>query len=273
MKKRNLLFLLLTMMLAPMEMFGQGELTGSGAIDNPININSVDDWNIISDNVKNGNSYNGLYFSLNDNIEITKSIGNQPAGKKFGGIFLGNGNTITVNITSNEKYAAPFGSLSNATIQDIVVEGEITSSNKFVAGVAGCAFGECNFINCHVSMVVNSIVNGDGTHGGLLGLLELNGTANFTNCCFDGKLLGSKTINCGGFVGYNKGVINFNNCLFNPSEITLNISVNNDISSTFARLDKNNTAVNNFKNTYYVTTLHKVEGTARVYTNDDDDDY
>lgn len=273
MKKRNLLFLLLTMMFAPMAMFGQGELTGSGAIDNPININSVDDWNIISDNVKNGNSYNGLYFSLNDNIKITKSIGNQPAGKKFGGIFLGNGNTITVNITSNEKYAAPFGSLSNATIQDIVVEGEITSSNKFVAGVAGCAFGECNFINCHVSMVVNSIVNGDGTHGGLLGLLELNGTANFNNCCFDGKLLGSKTINCGGFVGYNKGVINFNNCLFNPSEITLNISVNNDISSTFARLDKNNTAVNNFTNTYYVTTLHKVEGTARVYTNDDDDDY
>ena len=276
MKKNNLLFLLLFTIVAPMTMLAQNELTGSGSQNDPYMINSDSDWETLSTNVKAGNSYSGKYFSLNTDITITQTVGTQTTNtslsKKFEGIFLGNGNTITVNFTTNEKYAAPFGSLSNATIQDIVVEGEIKTSNKFAAGVAGYTSGVCYLNNCHVNMNINSTVNGDGTHGGLIGLVERSSTTNITNCWFDGKFLGAKTTNCGGFVGYNKGTVNFNNCLFNPSEVTFNIVGNNELSCTFGRCEKSY-GVNNFTNAYYVTPLHKVEGNARVYTNDDDDDY
>ena len=276
MKKNNLLFLLLITIVAPMTMLAQNELTGSGLQNDPYMINSDSDWETLSTNVKAGNTYSGEYFSLNTDITITQTVGlqatNTSLSKKFEGIFLGNGNTITVNIDTKDKYTAPFGSLSNATIQDIVVEGEIKTSNKFAAGVAGFATGTCYFVNCHVSMDINSTVNGDGTHGGLLGLVDSSSTANFTNCSFEGKLLGSKTTNCGGFVGYNKGIANFNNCLFNPSEVTFNIVGNSELSSTFSRLDK--AGKNYFTNAYYTTPLHKVEKEiTRVYTNTDNDDY
>ncbi len=277
MKKKNLLFLLLTMMLAPMTMFGQKvDWAGSGLQNDPYIIKSDSDWETLSTNVKAGNTYSGKYFSLTSNITITQTVGlqatNTSLSKKFEGVFLGNGNTITVNIDTKDKYAAPFGSLSNATIQDLNVIGAINTSNKFAAGVAGFATGTCFFVNCHVSMDINSTVNGDGTHGGLLGLVDSASTANFTNCSFEGRLLGSKTTNCGGFVGYNKGIANFNNCLFNPSEVTFNIVGNSELSSTFSRLDK--AGKNYFTNAYYTSPLHKVEKEiTRVYTNTDNDDY
>lgn len=274
MKKRNLLFLLLAMMFAPIAMFGQGKLTGSGSQNDPYIINSNSDWETLADDVIGGNSYNGQYISLTTDITITKTVGVRTTNSsiRFEGIFLGNGNTITVNIDTKDKYIAPFGCLTNATVQDLVVVGTLQSSNKFAAGIAGYTSENCNITNCHVSMELKSTVNGDGTHGGLIGLVERNSTTNITNCWFDGKLLGSKTTNCGGFVGYNKGTVNFINCLFNPSEVTLNLVGNNELSSTYGRCEKNY-GVNNFTNAYYTTLLHKAEGTAMVYTNTDNDDY
>ena len=101
----------------------------------------------------------------------------------FSGTFDGGGHTLTFNYTATGNNAAPFA--------------------------------------CQSSVTINSSKSGDGTHGGLVAD-SYTGTLDISNCLFDGKLLGTTTTSCGGFVGWHKsGTLNISNSLFAPTQVTL----------------------------------------------------
>ena len=176
--------------------------------------------------------YATAYYKLTANINVTTMMGSE--SHRFKGHFDGDGHTLTVNYDTDEQYAAPFRYVDGAEINNLRVAGTITTSKKFAAGIVANAKGNNSMTNCRSSVTINSSVNGDGSHGGFVAH-NLSGRFNMEGCAFDGQMLGSKTINCGGFVGWNEtngtteGIVVFKNCFFAPTSITV------DIERTYAR--------------------------------------
>lgn len=92
--------------------------------------------------------------------------------------------TITVSISSNESYVGLFGSLNNAAIKNIVVEGSITgNANTTAGGLAG------SMINGTIENCVNrASVTGVNNVGGLVGK---SSNAAITSCTNTGTITGS----------------------------------------------------------------------------------
>ena len=85
----------------------------------------------------------------------------------------------------------------------------------------------------------------------------VSGTTNISNSIFDGKLLGSSTNKCGGFVGWRSGTLNISNSLFAPAEVTIGTSG----SATFAR-----NGVNSLTGGYYTQTFNDAQNGTQIYT-------
>lgn len=200
-----------------------------------ININSKEDWETLCDDVRNNsNDYKDILIKLTSDISVTTMLGTD--GTKFRGIIDGDGHTITVNYGTaasplTEEVAGPFRVVDGITISNLHVKGAIYTAAKFAGGFVGRSYGNCTFTNCQSSVTINSSVVGDGTHGGFVAVTTDNSSLTFTDCWFDGKLLGLSTNSCGGFVGWKTGPVIINNCLFDPSEVTFGGSY----SYTFSR--------------------------------------
>ncbi|MDY6413527.1 MAG: InlB B-repeat-containing protein [Bacteroidales bacterium] len=139
---------------------------------------------------------------------------------KYAGTFDGQGHTLTVAYNTTQDMTAPFRFTNGATISNLTVDGTISTSAKYAAGIIAHAYGNTSLNNCVSKVAISSTVSGDGTHGGLVALVE--NTTSLTNCVFAGKLLGSSTNSCGGLVGWKGGSVTFTDCLFIPQEITIN---------------------------------------------------
>ena len=189
------------------------------------------DWNTFADNVNNGNNYSGKTVALAADITVTKMVGESEA-KSFKGTFNGNGHTLTFTHTGYREYNAPFRYIYGATISNLHTKGTITTNCKFSSGLVAYAESYNVINNCWSSVEINSTVNGDGTHGGIVAYTE-EGRSNTTlnNCLFDGKIIGANTHSCGGLVGWNFGEATLNNCVFRPQGITLS----SDNNATFCR--------------------------------------
>lgn len=197
--------------------------TGDGSENNPYLIPHSAAWEGFAVNLQNGMDYAGKYVKQTDDFDNSASPITVTAGSEkypFKGTFLGNGRTLTINLSGKNKYLAPFSYIENATIRDLTVTGTITST-----------------------------VEGDGTHGGFAGVN--NGNSTFTNCTFTGRLLGAKTTSCGGFVGWNNDNLTYEDCLFNPAEITMSTKG----SATF-----NRNGMNKLTRCYYTTSFGEVQG-------------
>ena len=247
---RRLLFLVTTMLLMVQ---GASAWNGSGSSGDPYQITSTADWNTLASNVANGNTYSNTYFKLTADITVTTMV-----TATFSGTFDGGGNTLTFNYTATGNNAAPFAYITGATIKNLRVAGTINTGYKFAAGIAA-ECGTTTITNCQSSVTINSSVDGDGTHGGLIGC-QGSGTLTINNCLFDGELMGAKTTGCGGFVGW---VVNsssyhtyISNSLFAPANITVN-------APTFCR-HKSSTLHLEASTCYYITpnwTASTVQGT------------
>jgi len=177
-------------------------------------------WDTFAANVGN---YDSKYVQLGANI----GTANAPittmttSATSFKGIFDGNGYTLTVNYTATGEKVAPFRYITGATIKNLRVAGTINAGgHKFAAGIVSISNGG-TIENCRSSVTINSSIEGDGTHGGLVAD-SYQGTLDINNCLFDGKLLGENTTSCGGFVGWhNSGTLNISNSLFAPTQVTL----------------------------------------------------
>ena len=262
-------------------------LSGSGTKDDPYKIQSADDWNNLADYVAEdkNNSCDGLYFQMTDNIGTTENPITKPLGKqvgdnkltdrnRFAGIFDGNNKTLTVNITNvnnpwfeyNKNYCAPFAYVENVTIKNLHVTGTITTTGQFASGLVGqsgpdnkIARGACTIENCHVSATFVGNTEGKGVygnHGIFIAIAE--GNATITNCWFDGALTGSNYYYSGGFIGLNKKdvIATLDNCLFNPSEITIE---NNNIGGSSEFVHNNNGGSCNLTRCYYTKSFSEPE--------------
>ena len=251
MKIKRYIFLVAALLLMVQ---GASAWSGSGnSASDPILIANANDWNTLATNVASGTNYSGKYFKLTADITVTTMV-----TATFSGTFDGGGHTLTFNYTATGNNAAPFAYITGATIKNLRVAGTINTGCKFAAGIAA-ECGTTTITNCQSSVTINSSVDGDGTHGGLIGS-QSSGTLTINSCLFDGELMGAKTTGCGGFVGWvanNSGYHTYiSNSLFAPANITVT-------APTFCR-HKNSTLHLEASTCYYITpnwTASTVQGT------------
>ena len=230
-------------------------LPGAGSLDDPYRISNLSDWMKLAVNVNSGTeNYSGKYVRLENDLSVSIMVGNSE-GNSFRGTFLGNNKTLTFSYNTWEENAAPFRFTNNATIKDLKVAGSISTSNKFAAGLASRTFGTTSITNCQVDTYIQSNVNGDGTHGGIVAMPS--GTLNIEGCAFTGRLLTNKgTHSCGGFVGWhNDKAITITNSLYAPS---------GSIPSGWSAITGGSTFVRSgsptITNCYYTETLGNAQG-------------
>ena len=245
---RRLLFLVTTMLLMVQ---GASAWNGSGSSGDPYLIASPADWETFATST---DEYSDTFFKLTADITVTTM-----RTKTFKGTFDGGGHTLTFNYTATGDNAAPFAYITGATIKNLRVAGTINTGYKFAAGIAAQTDGTTTITNCQSSVTINSSVDGDGTHGGLIGC-QSSGTLTINSCLFDGELMGAKTTGCGGFVGWvsnNSGYHTYiSNSLFAPANITVK-------APTFCR-HKSSTLHLEASTCYYITpnwTASTVQGT------------
>ena len=117
-------------------------LSGSGTEKAPYLIRSVYEWDSFTLNV---NNYSGKYVQLAEDISVSTMAGTSEANS-FQGTFLGNGHTITANITdTGNQGTALFRYINGATIKDLTVGGTITGG-MHAAAIVGFAQGTGNSI-------------------------------------------------------------------------------------------------------------------------------
>ncbi len=78
---------------------------------------------------------------------------------------------------------------------------------------------------CWSSVSIDSSDNTSHGHGGIIGTMDPNAKLNMDNCLFDGAIKGANATVCGGLIGllfYQPDLVNINNTLVNPSEISFN---------------------------------------------------
>ncbi len=205
-------------------------IKGEGTREVPYRISSTDDWNLLSEQVSEGNTFSGEYFQLTKDIRVSTMVGTPK--RDFKGSFNGDGNQLIFNIGTEaepftEDYCAPFRFYDGNSIKSLTVTGDIYTSGKYAAGLIGQLNSSAEIYSCHSGVNIHSSVNGVAHHSGFVAYKTgYNNTVNFSNCLFNGKLLGEQTSDCGGFLGYAHTIstevgclANFKNCMFAPEEI------------------------------------------------------
>ena len=186
----------------PPYLTGEG-FYGKGTEKNPYEIRNVNDLKLLAEKVNGGVTYKDKYFKLTADIDLKNEPNWTPIGKEnkhFKGTFDGDGYKITdLSITSSNEKIGLFGFVSNATIQNCNVTGEI-EGNNFVGGIVGNAVNNTHILNCSFQ----GDVKGELDYvGGIAG----NTTADceVSGCFVTGKVKGSQRV--GGIAGQGIGII------------------------------------------------------------------
>ena len=163
-------------------------------------------------------------------------------GQDFQGVFDGAGHTITYNMTFTENGAGLFRNVGvHAIIQNLKVQGTITTNSSFAGGIAGWSSGRIR--GCFVDVNIISEKSGDATDGGMIGI-AYRGTV-IENCLVKVDIDGESTTNCGGVVGWANDKINIVNCLVVNDGSTFKYSdTSNGHSSSITRNEGNLNMVN-----------------------------
>lgn len=182
------------------------------------------------------------------------------ADNPFSGIFDGCGYTITVN-QSGSSDVAIFGRIGNCTIKNLVVDGTINTGEKFAAGIAmqNVEGYTANIENCISDVTIASSINGDGTHGGIIGVVD--GGVNINNCAFTGAMTGSNTDSCGGIIGWTDETSTISN-----SYVAADFSISSTNCNTFSRYWKANSVI--VSNCYYLNKINAVPSGATQMSED-----
>ena len=161
------------------------ELDGQGTSGSPYLIKDADDWNNLADYIDSGADTRDVYFKLANDISVTTMVG---ANFPFSGYFDGDGKTLTVNLTSNSSYCAPFSTISDATIINLRTEGTVTCGIHG-SGLVGRASGGTNDI---IDCVVNVNITTSQSHsGGIIGHGGDKGKTTLLRCVFSGSITGA----------------------------------------------------------------------------------
>ena len=227
---------------------GASTIQGRGTDNDPFLIGTARQWQAFAAKVNDGWTHEGQYVKLTADINTGSTMvgtieadgNNITGGNAFKGYFDGNGHTITMALVggSGELAVAPFRNV-DGNIYNLKVTGTISTSGKFAGSIVGRGM-YLKLTNCYSDVAITSTVSGDGTIGGLVGILQNPYSNLYTSkctiegCVFAGKLLGESTTHCGGFVGWtniNGMSLTIKNGLFSPAEVTFGTSN----SKTFVR--------------------------------------
>ena len=197
--------------------------------DNIIEIGTADELEELSQNVKNGNTYQGKAILLTNNINLEgKSwtpIGYYPTtntspvdetNKTFKGIFDGCGYEVdNFIIDTTDKVQGLFGLVDDARISNLTIgiNSDVNGGNG-TAGVVGYAYNGTKVYNC----CNEATINGSGKNvGGIAGIVENSKVLE----CYNLGMIESIGDNIGGVAGLiNRGSI-VSNC-YNEGSITGN---------------------------------------------------
>ena len=183
-------------------------------------------WEKLKNYVESGRNTSGMNFRLTSDITTSSMIGSN--GQRFKGNFDGAGHTLTVNYADDgQGAAAPFRQVEYASFKNLHTAGRIETSGKFMSGLVGRAHGSLTVTNCRSSVTLVSLVAGDGTHGGFVGVGSDHSDITMKGCLFDGEMLGEETNSCGGFIGwqerngYATEDLVITDSVFAPSSVTI----------------------------------------------------
>lgn len=172
-------------------------------------IGSADDFKEFAALVNDGETYANAVLTADIDLGLDGTMIGCDANR-FRGIFDGKGHSITVNSFPEADGQAIFRNIEgNALVQNLKVKGTITTKFKYAAGIA--AWGKGTIRNCWVDLTVESTVEGDATHGGVVGV----GSEGLVveNCLVQFTVNGARTENCGGVCGWQDGKLSVANCL------------------------------------------------------------
>ena len=244
-------------------------------------IGSVEDWDAFAAIVAETPTANAKMtadVNLGDDqtmIGSGTSDNNSGAGNVvYQGSFDGQGHSLTVNYNSTELFTAPFRHIQGATIKNLHVKGNITTSSKWAAGiVSGCYGNQVHSYvqNCVSSVVIiSSFVNpldvsygpfySASHHAGIVAHLYCYGQLHIEDCLFDGEINGEHSSTAaGGLCGFPDGTVNVVNCLqkgtFDLSDIITGSNGSGTMSCTFGNGYASRV---NVTNSYYLNPLGNI---------------
>ena len=261
-------------------------------------IKTAEGWNVFCDALQDNDTYNrfsGKTVRLGADITVSRMAGSN--GHDFCGTFDGGGNTLDVDISSDDDrdYTAPFSYISNtkanpgdeanspAAIRNLNVTGTVTATKDWVSGLVGAFWGTLTIEDCTVSA---SISTNNKHAAGFISREQ--GNATIRNCRssvnISGTVSGDGT-HAGFIGGSGSGVTTaIEGCLFdgsllgtatthcagfvgyNSGTLTISnslfdpadVSVGDDNSCTFARYGGTVTV----ENCYYTAALGTAQGKA-----------
>lgn len=194
---------------------------GGGTETTPFLIQSDDDWTAFT--VTYQKNYTGFHFKLTNNIVATSAN-----LKDFKGHFNGDGHKITANLSGNTSGFGLFSTIGGVgTIENLTVEGTITSSSTDVGAIVGMMGDTRNrIVNCvNRASISGKFTFGFGV-GGIVGRakagsiincvnessnIEATGATNLTSGVCVGGILGSSYLSSGGASTTVKDCKNFGN--------------------------------------------------------------
>ena len=243
-------------------------------------IGSVDDWKMLAMLVDEG-EYDAKArmtkdIDLGDDQTMIGSGDNDDnhgvGNVIFQGTFDGQGHTLTIHYNTTEMFVAPFRHIQNATIQNLRVDGTITTSNRQTGGIVGACYGEqihSYITNCisSVNITSNYVNTGDfyggAFIGGIAGRLYYYGQLHITDCIFDGSISGeTRGVVWGGFLGLPDGTITIENSLQIGTFDCSNVISGSNGSGTFSTVFGNGYASRvNVSNSYYLNQIGNAQGT------------
>ena len=194
---------------------------GSGTPSDPYIIHSAAQLKGLADSVNNGAPYSGIYFKMDDDIDLSNHpwtpiggaceiVSGIPAGNFFAGTFDGNNHTISgINISNPAADTGAygfFGYINGGILANLSVAGYLdmgTNSVNQIGSVVGYTNG--SLLNVHSSMTVymNDNENLSSSQcGGIAGVIQNTGSGLplcIRYCSNSGDVTGRGRI--GGIVG------------------------------------------------------------------------
>lgn len=201
--------------------------TGQGTEAAPYEIENGEQLAWLADTVNNASSVAKLYVVLTDDIDLGKNpwtpigkFGFSSSDRSFSGSFRGNGHTVK-GLNASAEYAGLFGSINDAEITGVVVQGTVTSSNASsgdAGGIVGRAIGTKNTIT---DCGNEATVSGGSNCGGILGNSQNGSCALEITGCYNSGRVSAKDRAAGIVARFNgsSSAITLNTC-YNTGEIT-----------------------------------------------------
>lgn len=185
---------------------------GLGTSENPYLIADAKDFKYIqkyttegyATGSKTAASFLGAYYKQTAAITAgnVTPIGTSTA--PFTGVYDGQGNELTVTISTTTDNTGVFGYIQDAAVQNLTVAGTVTSSGQFTAGIAGQMAEASKITGCTNQAAINNTNSSNAYAAGIVGR-ALN-TSEIVSCVNEGEITASKAF-AAGIVGDMTGTI------------------------------------------------------------------